>query len=571
GGGVWPRSAKSIPVSAQVREVLGLGSDVTAMTPAELMKAILLAPVDLLWNGGIGTYVKSSEETNADAGDKANDAIRVNGEDLRARCIGEGGNLGFTQLGRVEYARYGAGGSGGRMNTDFIDNSAGVDTSDHEVNIKILLDVVAAAGELAAPAERDPLLASMTDEVATRVLQDNIDQNILLTVEAGHGAAMLPALGRLMRALEASAGLVRALEALPDDSELAALGLEGQALTRPELAVLVAYTKLDLKEALLAGPLPDEPFAEPWLVDYFPDALAQRFGARLTSHPLRRQIIATGLVNELVNRGGVSYALRATEESGAGPAEIVRAFAVSTGVFGLRDLWRRIDAHEGTVPSEALKALRTEVSRLLDRATRWLLQTRGGTLDVPGEIERFRGVVDELSGDVPALLVGIELERLERRIADFVAAGVPADLAGEVAALLDVFSMLDIVEIARRTDEAPRMVAELYFAISERYEVDRFLGRITALPRRDRWSTLARAALRSDLYGALASLTAKVVRATPQGGAPADRVLAWEQRYAEGLGRAQATLAEIGAQETFDLATLSVALRVIRTLAMQGG
>ena len=565
GGGVIRRTAKSVPISPQVAAALGLPSGVRAMPPNDLLRAILTAPVDLLWNGGIGTYVKASTESHADVGDRANDAIRVNGRDLRARVVGEGGNLGLTQRGRIEAARAGV-----ALNTDAIDNSAGVDTSDHEVNIKILLDLVATAGELAAP-ERDPLLGSMTDEVAGRVLQDNIDQNILLTVEDGHGAAMLPALGRLMRALESSAGLVRALEALPDDGELTALGVEGRGLTRPELAVLVAYTKLDLKEALLAGSLPDEPFTEPWLVDYFPEALAQRFAAHLASHPLRRQIITTGLVNELVNRGGVTYALRATEESGAGPAEIARAFAVSTGVFGLRDLWRRIDDQEGSAPSAALNALRTEVSRLLDRSTRWLLQTRGGTLDVPGEVERFREVVEALTPEVPDLLVGVERERLERRVSDFVGAGAPADLAGEVAALLDTFSLLDIVEIARRTEADPRVVAALYFTISERYEIDRFLGRITALPRRDRWSTLARSALRSDLYGALASLTAKVVRATPEGGAPVDRVAVWEQRYAEGLGRARATLTEIGAQETFDLATLSVALRVIRTLAMQAG
>ncbi len=565
GGGVIRRTAKSVPISPQVATALGLPAYVTAMAPNDLLRSILRAPVDLLWNGGIGTYVKASAETHDEVGDRANDAIRVNGRDLRARVVGEGGNLGLTQRGRIEAARAGV-----ALNTDAIDNSAGVDTSDHEVNIKILLDLAAAAGELTA-AERDPLLASMTDEVASMVLQDNIDQNLLLTFEAAHGASMLPALGRLMRALEGTAGLDRELEALPDDAELAALGAEGSGLTRPELAVLVAYIKLDLKEALLGGSLPDEPFTEPWLVDYFPDLLAQRLGALLARHPLRRQIITTGLVNELVNRGGITYALRAAEESGAGPAEIARAFAVSTGVFGLRDLWQRIDAQEGAAPSAALNALRTEVSRLLDRSTRWLLQTRGGTLDVPGEVARFRGVVAELAGDVAGLLVGVERERLERRVSDFVAAGAPADLAAEVATLLDLFSLLDIVEIARRTDEAPKVVAELYFTISERYEVDRFLGRITALPRRDRWSTLARSALRGDLYGALASLTAKVVRATPDGGAPLDRVVVWEQRYAEGLGRARATLTEIGEQETFDLATLSVALRVIRTLARQGG
>ena len=565
GGGVFPRTAKAITVSAQAAAALGIAAGACQLTPNELLRAILTAPVDLLWNGGIGTYVKASTESNADVGDRANDAIRVNGAQLRARVVGEGGNLGLTQRGRIEAARCGV-----ALNTDAIDNSAGVDTSDHEVNIKILLDLAAAAGDLDV-AEREPLLRSMTDDVAAAVLAHNVDQNTLLTFELHDAAGMVPVTGRLMRALERTAGLDRALEALPDDATLATLSADGGALSSPELAVLVAYTKLDLKAALLDSAVPDEPFAQEWLRRYFPGVLVERFGAHLDAHPLRRQIVVTGLVNELVDRGGITFALRAAEESGAAPAEVARAYAVACGVFDLPGLWARLDAMDGALPNDARNALRAEVQRLLDRATRWLLQTRGGTLDVPGEIARFRGTVAALSGQVPSMLVGVERERLDRRVADFVAAGAPADLAAEVASLLDVFSLLDIVEVSLRTEEDAAVVAQLYFTISERYEVDRFLGRISALPRGDRWQVLARAALRSDLYGALASLTARVVRATPDGGPPADRVTVWEQRYAEGLARARATLADIGSQETFDLATLSVAMRVIRTLAMQGG
>jgi glutamate dehydrogenase len=565
GGGVHPRTAKAIPVTPQVAAVLGIPDEVRSLTPNELLRAILAAPVDLLWNGGIGTYVKATAESNTEVGDRANDAIRVNAAALRARVVGEGGNLGLTQRGRIEAARAGV-----ALNTDAIDNSAGVDTSDHEVNIKILLDRVAAAGDL-DPGEREPLLRSMTDEVAALVLQDNIDQNTVLTFETNLGAPLLPALGRLIRSLEATTGLDRALEALPTDTELAALAADGQGLTSPELAVLLAYTKLDLKDALLASSIPDEAFTVPWLHDYFPAVLAERYLAHIDEHPLRRQIIVTGLVNEMVNRGGVTYAMRAAEETGAGAAEITRAFAVTAGVFDLRELWRRIDGQEGSTPAAALNALRFEVQRLVDRSTRWLLQTRGGTLDVPGEIGRFRATVEQLAGPIPDLLIGVERERLDSRVADFVAIGAPPELAAEVAALLDVFSLLDIVEISRRAEEDPHVVGQVYFTVSERYEVDRFLGRITALPRGDRWTSLARSALRSDLYGALAALTAKVVRATPEGGTPDERVRAWEERNAEGLARARATLAEIGAQEAFDLATLSVALRVMRTLALQGG
>jgi glutamate dehydrogenase len=436
------------------------------------------------------------------------------------------------------------------------------------VNIKILLDRVAAAGQLDA-SEREPLLRSMADEVATLVLQDNIDQNTLLTFDTHFGSGLVPALGRLIGTLEQTSGLDRELEDLPSDRELAALVAAGHGLTSPEIAVVVAYTKLGLKEALLATTVPDEAFAVPWLHDYFPAVLAGRYAAHIDQHPLRRQIIVTGLVNEMVNRGGATYAMRAAEETGAGPAEVARAFAVAMGVFDLRQIWRRIDAEEGRTPAAALTSMRFEVQRLVDRATRWLLQTRGGTLDVGGEVERFRATVESQAGRIPEWLVGVELERLDERVAELVAAGAPRALAVEVATLLDVFSLLDVVEISRRTGEAADVVGRLYFTISERYEIDRFLGRISALPRGDRWATLARSALRSDLYGALASLTLKVVRATLDGEDPAERVAWWEQLNAEGLARARATLAEIGAEDSFDLATLSVALRVLRTLALQ--
>ena len=564
GGGVFPRTAKSITVSDQAAAALGMPEG-GPMPPNDLLRAILKAPVDLLWNGGIGTYVKASTEPNADVGDRANDGIRVNGADLRCRVVGEGGNLGLTQRGRIEAARAGV-----ALNTDAIDNSAGVDTSDHEVNIKILLERVATAGDL-DPSEREPLLESMTDDVAQRVLAHNIDQNVLLTFESQHADAMVPAVSRLIRTLEKSAGLDRDLEALPSRGAMAAQVAEGRGLTRPELCVLIAYAKLDLKVAILDSSVPDEGFASSWLRGYFPERLAERCADHLEEHPLRRQIITTGLVNEMVNRGGITYAMRATEETGAVAAEIARAFVVSCAVFGLPDLWDRIEDHEGSVPTEALNGLRSEAQRLLDRATRWFLQTRGGTLDVDVEIERFRPAVAQLSHDIPDLLIGGERERLDRRVAELVAAGAPDDLAVEVASMLDLFSLLDVVEVSQLTGEEPASIARLYFTVSEGYEVDRYLGRITALPRRDRWSSLARSALRSDLYGALASLTAKVALATPDGGEPAERMATWEQLYAEGLGRARATLAEIGAQETFDLATLSVALRVIRTLAVQGG
>ena len=306
GGGVWPRSAKSIPVSAQVREVLGLDGSVTALTPAELMKAILVAPVDLLWNGGIGTYVKASDETDADAGDKANDSIRVNGEDLRAKCIGEGGNLGFTQLGRVEYARYGAGGKGGRMNTDFIDNSAGVDTSDHEVNIKILLDRVVGAGEM-DEAARNELLAEMTDEVGTLVLRDNYEQNLALANAEAHAPSLLHVHEEWMRALEKRGVLNRELEGLPSTRQVRRRLDRKQALSAPELSVLMAWTKIVLADELIESDLRDDPYLREDLMAYFPSRMKPEFEAAMEDHPLRREISVTQVVNDLVNGAGMTF------------------------------------------------------------------------------------------------------------------------------------------------------------------------------------------------------------------------------------------------------------------------
>ncbi len=563
GGGIFPRTAKSIPLSPQVRTVLGIAGEVERMTPAELMRAILTAPVDLLWNGGIGTYVKSGRESNADVGDKANDAIRVDGAALRARVVGEGGNLGLTQLGRIEAAR-----SGVRINTDAIDNSAGVDTSDHEVNIKILLDQVVRDGDL-TPKQRNSLLAAMTDEVGALVLRDNYEQNILLGNARVQAHSMLTVHQRFIRTMEAKGVLDRGLEFLPGDAEIDARNAAGEGLSSPEFAVLVAYAKITLTDELLESPLPDERWFGGALRAYFPEPIVARFDGLLESHPLRRQIITTLVVNDMVNRGGITFAFRAGEETGAGPVEVARAYTVAREVFALPDFWRRIEALDNVVPTAAQCALFLESRRLLDRATRWVLTARGGRVDVEAEIARFRDEIARVTPLAPAMLVGVERDRLLERADELESLGAPRDLALESAALLDIYGLLDVVEVAAQTGSDAEDVARLYFALSERYEVDRMLTRITALSRDDRWSALARAALRSDLYGALVGMSRRVIEATPGQTDPVERIEAWEAQQAEGLARARATLDEIGDLERFDLATLSVALRTIRTLVQQ--
>ncbi len=563
GGGVYPRAAKSVPVSAQVRAALGIADGVVQLTPAELMRAILAAPVDLLWNGGIGTYVKASTESNADVGDKANDAIRVDGRDLRVRVVGEGGNLGCTQRGRIEAAQRGV-----RLNTDAIDNSAGVDTSDHEVNIKILLDQVVRAGDLTAK-QRNDLLASMTDDVAAHVLRDNYEQNVLLGNARVQSHSMLPVHQRFIRDLERRGELDRQLEFLPSDSEIDARFAAGLGLTSPEFSVLVAYSKMTLKHQLLESSLPDEPYFRSVARRYFPPAVVERYGDRIDGHPLRREIVATGVVNELVDRAGITFVFRASEESGGTPVEVSRGFAVVREVFELPDFWARVEALDNAVPTVAQTALYLECRRLMDRATRWLLQSRRALLDVDAEIAAFTAVAS-LKQQIPDMLRGVELERLQRRTAELVELGAPFELAEETASMLDAFSLLDVVQLAQSSGEPPEQVGRLYFALSEKFEVDRMLGRITALPRDDRWAALARMALRYDLYSALAGLTRNVLTATAGLSDPDERINAWQDDNAEGLARARATLADIATSDSFDLATLSVALRVIRTLVPSG-
>ena len=564
GGGVFSRAAKSIAITPEMRAVLGVDPDIEHLTPAELIHAILLAPVDLLWNGGIGTYVKAATETNAAVSDKANDPIRIDGGKLRCRVVGEGGNLGFTQLGRVEASR-----SGIRINTDAIDNSAGVDTSDHEVNIKILLDGLIARGILDA-GDRDALLASMTDEVAVQVLDDNYAQNVVLGNARAGAADLLTVHQRLIADFESRGKLDRAIEFLPDDAEFAARRAARQGLTSPELAVLLAYVKNVLTAEVTGSSLPQEAWTAAALTGYFPSHLRDRFSEQFDAHPLRGEIISTVVCNELINLGGISFVFRAMEETGANPIEVVRAATVVIEVFGIRQTWEAINAEDNKIPTNAQNAMHLEIRRLLDRATRWFLQTRGGTLDVEAEIARLRPIIETYGPSVADALVGSEARRLQRQTDAFVDLGAQPVLAARVAQALDVFALLDIAEVARRSDESVVTLVPLYFTVSETYGVDATLVRITGLPRTDRWNALARQALRSDLYAAVAALTNRVARSTPSSLTPVERVAAWEAVHADGLGRARATLAEISSQEDADLATLSVSLRVMRNLVAQG-
>ncbi|HEY2041495.1 MAG TPA: NAD-glutamate dehydrogenase [Jatrophihabitans sp.] len=569
GGGVFNRSAKAIPVSDEVAQALGITAASTGlvikdgkrfMSPASLMHAILAAPVDLLWNGGIGTYVKASAESQLEAGDKSNDALRADGIELRSKVVGEGGNLGFTQRGRIEYAR-----NGGRINTDAIDNSAGVDTSDHEVNIKILLDRAVASGEIDMAA-RNTLLLEQTDEVGRLVLRDNYEQNVLLGV-GRHGARALASVHRrLIREMEKAGELDREIEFLPSDKEIAAREAAGEGLTSPEMAVLTAYVKIVLAEKVGESSVPDEPWFRRVLQAYFPRPITERFDADLDRHPLHREIITTCFVNDMVNRGGATFVFRAEEETGVDVAQVTRAYTVVREVFGLEKIWADLEALDNKVPTDAQHIGYREVRRLVDRAVRWLVDIRFPLSDVAAEIQRFGPTLAELAPKVPQLLRGRERENLYAEVDRLVGHGLPHELALTIATLLTAFLLLDVVEIAVANDRPASEVADLHFALSEQLSVDDILYAVTNLPRDDRWSALARAAMRHDVYAALAAITTSVLITTDSALPATQRLQCWAEMNPERVQRARTTFAEALSRDPVDLATLSVALRVMRGL-----
>jgi glutamate dehydrogenase len=568
GGGVWPRTVKSIPISDEVRAALDLPEDAAKLAPAELIHAILLAPVDLLWNGGIGTYVKASTETNAEVGDKANDPVRVNGADLRVKVVGEGGNLGLTQRGRIEFAK-----AGGKVNTDALDNSAGVDCSDHEVNIKILLDHLVSDGALAEE-QRNELLVAMTDEVSHLVLDDNYAQNSVLGVSRAHAVPMLTVLARLVTYLEERTGLDRDLEALPSAQRFREMDKAGDGLTSPELATLLAHVKLALKDEVLASGLPDADVFARRLPEYFPTRLRERFAPAIARHPLNRQIITTLVVNEVVDGGGVSYAFRLAEEINATGTDAVRAFTATTQIFELQKLWRDIEALDNVVHTDVADEMMLESRRLLDRASRWFLSNRPQPLAVGAEINRFHKVVAELAPEIGGLLRGAEREVTAKRADELAARGVPAKLAARVAALLNGYSLLDITEVSelaeRETgvdiERTPQETAELYYAVSDHLNIDSMLTSVSALERGNRWHALARLALRDDLYSSLRAITLDVLQQSDPGTSADVKIANWERTNASRLARARMSLEEIQRSGRLDLATLSVAARQVRSM-----
>ncbi|PYI39836.1 glutamate dehydrogenase [Arthrobacter psychrolactophilus] len=560
GGGVFSRSLKSIPISPQVAVALGLPEGVVKLSPPELLKAILLAPSDLLYNGGIGTYIKARSESHVSVGDKTNDAIRVDGADLRVKVIGEGGNLGMTQLGRVEAALNGV-----ILNTDAIDNSAGVDCSDHEVNIKIFVDRMVAAGKLDA-GERTEFLMSMTDEIGHLVLEDNIEQNILLLNDRQRVVEWTPSYERFMDWLETHADLNRELEALPSNADLEARVASGQGLTSPELSVLLAYAKMELAKVLSASDLASDPWFKQTLRSYFPAAVSERFDAEIDTHPLRKEIIATAVANDMVNLGGITFAFRAMEESSASEVTIAKAFVALQEIFEFGSIRAALRELPPSFPTEQWCAVHLDMRRLLDRAVRWLVNEGIGTQSIDEVVSRFAPVVSSLSSRIGGFFQGVDTDRVAKGYTRAAECQMPEALGRRWAEMYESYPLLDIAMVSETLHEDQEAVAGVYYALYNRYDVDSLLERITALPRNDRWQALARAALRDDLYATTADMTRNVMDSTEAGSDALERIAAWELQNQEQLSRAIKMFAEVNELERDDMASLSVALRLLRSI-----
>ncbi len=558
GGGVFARTAKSIALTAEVKQALGIDGGVSNMTPQELMRAILVAPVDLFYNGGIGTYVKASAQSHTEVGDRANDAIRVDGNALRCKAVAEGGNLGVTQLGRIEAAMNGV-----RINTDAIDNSAGVDCSDHEVNIKILLDAIIDAGELKR-SERDAFLASMTHEVSQLVLKDNYGQMQSLAVSGMRGGKLLDAQARFIRHLEKAGRLNRAVEYLPSDDAMVERKATG--LTAPECAVLLAYSKLELFDALVKSDLVDDEYVAHALVTYFPTALQKRFAAIMPRHALKREIIATEIANSTINRSGSVFVYRMREETGATAAEVTRAYILARDVFAMTPLWNAVDALDNKIATTTQSQMLIDAGRLMLRGTLWFLRRRAERLPIAKVLEIFAPGVSTVTKKLTGFLSAEDLAALTTAESALTAEGVPAPLATSVARLDALYAALDIVEIAQESKRSVELAAAVYFALVGKLQMRWIAHQASTLPSGSHWQSMARAAMRDDLANLQRQLTLAVLMHSPALTAVVPLLAAWEQHQAKALARMREVMADLQQVREVDLAQMSVLLRELRGL-----
>ena len=558
GGAVFERSAKSLALSPELRRRFAIAEE--RVTPGELIVAMLKADVELLWNGGIGTYVKASHESHAEVGDRANDPLRVNGRELGARVFGEGGNLGATQAGRIEYAL-----AGGRLNSDAIDNSAGVDCSDHEVNIKILLDGVVEAGDMTVK-QRNLLLDDMTWDVARLVLRDNYLQTQALTVLESQGRTKLDEQIRFMRAIEHSGLLDRRIEGLPDDEALAEWRARERCFTRPELSVLLAYAKMDLHAALLASDLPDDPDLRDDLLRYFPPPVQERFRRQVLGHRLRREIVATFTTNSIVNRAGIAFVRRLAEETGHGFADIARAYAVARDAFALREVWDAIEALDNKVAAAVQTAMLKEAMLLVERVTGWMLRHRAQPMAIGETVAAFRPAVTALRRQLPTLVSAARRRSMRRAAKRYQKEGVPAATAAQVASLRTLPAVCDVVDTAQAMGLDAVHVATVFFDVGEALGADWLRDVLSRLPIENRWDRLAQQGLIEESFRQQRTVAASVLAA--HGDGPAGKATAaWIDANGKRVARLRAVLDDLGGAGAVDLAMAQVASRALTALA----
>ncbi len=556
GGGVFPRSLKRIDLTDEMKSALGTTDD--AMTPTELISAILLAPVDLLWNGGIGTYVKASTETNEDAQDRSNDAVRVNGRELRCRVVGEGGNLGFTQAGRIEYDR-----AGGRIFTDFIDNSGGVHCSDREVNLKILLRMAERSGELTRE-ERNTLIGSVSDDVVAAIVYDNFQQAQILSQEAAVSSGRMEAYEDLMARLEAEAGLDREIEVLPSTEVIFDRMRAGRGMARPELAVLLAYAKRHLVDELVDSELPEMAFFEDLLTGYFPEEIANRFQAQILEHPLRRQLIATIVANEMLNSQGITFVSRVQAETGAGAAEIVSAYRAARGVAGASRRWREIEALAGSVAADVVIDLLAGVDQLVETLTRWFI-ARGETGGIIALIDRYGTGFEEISQEIRTMGPKQWKNRLERKVRRLTDKGVPERIAVDHIYQVELVHAPDIIDVAANTGRSLLEAGTAFYRVGHVFHIDWLERQIESLPSQTRWQRWATLSLEQELMSLRRAIVERVLEAAGDGDVEhgftvfvADTSVAQER-----LSRLMSLLRKDGVSDT---AAMVVAIRQVGSL-----
>jgi glutamate dehydrogenase len=560
GGGLFSRQLKSIPVSEQMRTMTGLTA--AAVTPHQLIHALLKSEVDLLWLGGIGTYVKATEESASDVGDRANDALRINAADLKAKVVGEGANLGVTQKGRVEFAR-----RGGRINTDAIDNSAGVNSSDMEVNIKIPLGAAEQAGTISRE-QRNELLAGMTDDVAALVLRNNYMQTLSLSLAVARGTEETGYAILLMHQLEKRGLLDREIEGLPTDQEIKARDARREGLTRPEFAVLLAYAKIALHQDLLESNVPDDEYLSRELERYFPQKIIQRHGGEIRQHRLKREIVARMLSNSMINRGGPGFVARLQSESGATAAQIAAAFAVARDSFDFTAHNTAIDALDNRIASSLQIKLYLDLQSQLRRATQWFLRNTNLNLGINDVVSRFRQGIGELKNTLHEILPAVARQTLRKHEKELEAGGVPGELARRIAGLAYLQRAPDIVQVAKETSCSLAVAARVLYASGLRFHIDELTERALDLVARDLFERLAINRTMDQILLSHRTVTRQVLAYNQGDG---DSWQAWSDANEERISVVTKTIEELLAEAPFDLAKLSVAQGLLSDLAMARG